>query len=503
MTAAERVQISQVLHRLDETLAALNPASVVYRLENAIHAVADPPPGEPGRLRDLAAAYRDAARDLAPIAAEVRAVAKAGGLPAVWSGPAGGRAAQVVTATADLVDRAPAAFTLVAGALEEYAESVERLRARHADLRQALFDAWHEASRVVLLGVTVRMVDPTRLAGLVRRATDLVTGCRAVYRESLTAAERLEGRLADARGRARTDAARRAGRPVAEAVLLANAATGPTSGGDNAILPLAQVERAARLRAALSPADRATLDGVLAAATDPVEEAYLLKAFAAGHTVAEVVTFAAQIAGRGREWLRTHLSLVDPGRVGPVRFKGTPVRQYDAYTCGSTSVLLARAMTDPLYALRLTTGGEPDDDAQTGADAFDRRLAAEEQRIHDGTNLIWPQRLGTTPWGVAGALTEGGDGYRWRLVDDGDPRSVDPALRDAVTAVDAGRPVPILLGDVAPTHYVLLVGHEEGDLLVYEPSGGEVVRVPEDDFRAGRMRALGPAHVQAVVTPGG
>jgi hypothetical protein len=506
VTSTDRAQVSHVLHALDQVVAVLNPATVVHRLEAAIHAVAEPPPGDPGRLRALAGAYRTAAGDIPQIAGDVRAVG-ASKLPPVWRSEAGAGAAAVVTATADLLDRAPAAFGVAAEALERYADAVERLRARHGRLRQALYDAWYDASHVGILGMDVTIVDPLALGELIRRATELVTGCQAVYRDSLSAADQLAGRLADVRGRARADAARRAGRTPAQAVVLADTAVSGSLTTDNGILPAVQFERAARLRDALSPADRALLDGALAAATDPVEQAYLLKAFAAGHTVAQVLVFAAEIAGRGREWLRTHLSLVDAGRPGAVRYKGARVEQYDHYTCGSTSILMARAMTDPVYALQLTTGGRPDDPTETDGDAFHRRLAAEEQRIHDETNLVWPQRLGTTPWGVSNELNDNaaalGTEYDWRLVDDTDARSVDPALRDAVTAVDAGHPVPILLGDGAPTHYVLLVGHDGADLLIYEPTGAEVVRVSEADFRAGRLDALGPTHVQAVVTPRG
>ena len=325
---------------------------------------------------------------------------------------------------------------------------------------------------------------------------------RTCYQRSLSAAEECEGHLADLSGRARAAVNVAAGSSAAVAVVLADTFIG-NADVDSTILSQQQATRVATLRANLSDADRSRLDALLAAAATPTERAYLLKAFAAGHSVAEVVAFAQKIHGRAAAWLRTNLSLIDPGQTGGVWLRNRQLRQYDATTCGSTSILAARAMTDPIYAFELTCGGDPDERDPDG-DRFQVRLAAEEQRIHDTTNTVWPQSLGTSPWGVANELTNQagslGTGYDWRLVDDSDPRSVDPALAGAVRAVDAGQPVPVLIGDGYPRHYVLLVGHDGEDLIFYNPSG-ELVRIAERDFRDGNLGQLGFDHVQAVILP--
>jgi hypothetical protein len=167
---------------------------------------------------------------------------------------------------------------------------------------------------------------------------------------------------------------------------------------------------------------------------------------------------------------------------------------------------MARALADPLYALYLTNGGGAGDNPPNAGALFGDRLRAEEQRIHDSTNLVWPQSLGTPPWGVSDELNlhreAFGTDFTWRLVDDTDSGSVNQALRDAVTAVDGGQPVPVLIGDSVPRHYVLMVGHDGDDLLFYNPSGA-VTRVSEQDFRDGNMSALGFRHVQGVITPTG
>jgi hypothetical protein len=97
-------------------------------------------------------------------------------------------------------------------------------------------------------------------------------------------------------------------------------------------------------------------------------------------------------------------------------------------------------------------------------------------------------------------------------VDDTDGRSVHPALRDAVSAVDAGHPVPVMLGpsphqmvQAEEFHYLLMVGHHNGVISVYDPLVGAVGEVPESHFYNGRLDDMGPhaAHVNSVSLPGG
>lgn len=505
MTSTDKQQVSHIIHVLDQLIGSLNPVNVISSLVAAIEAVALVPPGDPGKLRVLADAFDVAGRDAGQLAADVRAL---GGqqLPQAWSGLAGASASRVVVATADLVDAVPPAFNVSARSLREHANTVESLQARHHELYRQLREAWHDATHSTVFGVQVTAPDLFALSALVERAIDLFVGCQRIYRDSLDAADALEGHLADAKGRARAQADLRAGRSPAAAVVLADLAVGPTGTADNAILTPAQADQAARRRDQLSPADQARLDALLAQAGSPEEQAYLLKAFAAGHSLDEVATFAGQIHGRTPDWLRTHLSLVNAGHPGSVEYAGYPVKQTDETTCGSTSILIARAYNDPMYAFQLTTGGQPDDPAHSTGAAFYARINAEEQRIHHATNLLWPESLGTTPWGATAELNrhadELGTSYDWHIVDDTDSRSVNPALRDAVTAVDSGHPVPVLIGDSYPGHYVLMIGHDGDNLVFYNPSG-EITQVSERQFLDGKLDDLGFAHVQGVITPTG
>ena len=182
-------------------------------------------------------------------------------------------------------------------------------------------------------------------------------------------------------------------------------------------------------------------------------------------------------------------------------YRASRVKQTDDTTCGSMAILMARALADPMYALYLTTG-DSTKPAAASAEQFQARLAAEEHRIHDATNRFWPQRLGSTPSGVSNELNRHADALGTRY----EPRMVtralgSPALSDAVTAAYGAQLVPVLIGDVIPRHYVLLIGHDEGDLLIYEPLHARLVRLSEQDFLQGNVGALGYPHVFAVITP--
>jgi hypothetical protein len=307
-----------------------------------------------------------------------------------------------------------------------------------------------------------------------------IRGALGVYERLQQADDQLRRGMREIEGRAQAGALHSHHIPAIDATRLAN--TG--------ILTTIQLKRAATNFDALSTNDSERMFALLDAAGSEAEKAYLLKALAAGHPLDTIERFARAIHDRDPLWLRRQLSLLE-GSGGRI------VRQSNDTTCGSATILMVRAMNDPVYALSLTT--DPAGHQLDGS-AFRERIRAEEQRIHDSTNALWPQRLGTTPWGLTGELNRHGPHYEWRAVDDTDAGSVNTALEAAVGAVDAGHTVPVLIGDGVPRHYVLLIGHEDGKLVFYNPSG-EVTRLSDADFRDGNMSALGYRHVQAVVTP--
>jgi hypothetical protein len=123
---------------------------------------------------------------------------------------------------------------------------------------------------------------------------------------------------------------------------------------------------------------------------------------------------------------------------------------------------------------------------------------AEQARVHHQVNRVWPRRLGTTPAGMARALTTRGRGvrYRWRLF-----RGRRDRLSDVQCAVEAGRPVAMVIGRFIPRHWVLIVEVAGRLWQCYEPSSGGVHTVSVDAVRRSRLSALGYPRPFAFVLP--
>ncbi|HET9142562.1 hypothetical protein [Actinophytocola sp.] len=449
MASSDYRQVTTLVQRLGRLL---NPVALVELIREVISAVSEPPPGDPDALDRLAAAYRQTA-------AELRSL---------------------------VPHHAVQAFTEAADALAELAGTVRTQQRRQVELRLALRAAAHDATHIG----SVALPDPTALDDVARRVNELV----AVYTDSLDAADRAAARFTDLAGRARAAAGVEGGLAPATAVLLAGQMVSIPGIGDDyddGILSAAQLRAAGWRVHGLAEADRVAFTGLLSRAGSDRERAWLHKALAAGHPVAELTGFAEEIRGRDALWLDSHLSLIDRGGAGNQRRLGHDVRQYEDTTCGTTCLIVARAECDPLYALSLTTAD------------FPARFAAERARVHDQTNLLWPESLGTSPRGMARYLSaHTGVRYAWHLVDDTDHRRVSSTLREVVAAADFGTPAPVLVGGPVPRHYVLVVGHSAGAVLVYEPTSGDTVRVEAHDFLAGTLTAsTGFAHLQAVVVP--
>lgn len=148
------------------------------------------------------------------------------------------------------------------------------------------------------------------------------------------------------------------------------------------------------------------------------------------------------------------------------------LRQRDGVTCGPSVAVMAGALLDADYRAPLHG---------TRAQHW---FHAEQGRVHRSVNKVWPRALGTTPAGMARALSAYGTRYRWR--------PAGRALPEALSAVAGGWPVAMLVGATIPRHWVLLtetVGAQE--IRCYEPSSGGLVTVAVDDIRAGQLKGLG------------
>jgi hypothetical protein len=161
------------------------------------------------------------------------------------------------------------------------------------------------------------------------------------------------------------------------------------------------------------------------------------------------------------------------------------LRQRDGVTCGPTVAVVAGALLDK---------GQQSD--LTDRAWFDR----EQARVHAEVNRVWPRRLGTTPVGMARALTahssSSGARYRWRLF-----RGRRDRLSDVRHAVEADWPVAMLIGRFIPRHWVLIVETNRLAWQCYEPSSGEVRLVDVAAVRRSRLSGLGYPRPFAFVLP--
>src|SRR5258705_13653785 len=163
------------------------------------------------------------------------------------------------------------------------------------------------------------------------------------------------------------------------------------------------------------------------------------------------------------------------------------LRQRDGVTCGPAVAVVAGALLDPRRQ------GELADPAW---------FADEQARVHAELNRIWPRRLGTTPTGMARALTtyraSSGVRYRWRLF-----RGRRDRLSDVRRAVTADLPVAMLIGRFVPRHWVLIVDVDWLQWQCYEPSSGEWGSAEVGAVRRPRLQGFGFSRAFALLAPWG
>ena len=162
------------------------------------------------------------------------------------------------------------------------------------------------------------------------------------------------------------------------------------------------------------------------------------------------------------------------------------LRQPDAFTCGAQSVVVAGALCGRTVP--------------TDAPGFARLVLDTHRRLTSPrsasgrSQLPWPRRLGTPPWAVAAEMRQL-TGLRYHAL------AVAPQTRDrrwsaALTAVRAGHPVPLYVGNRwLPRHVVLAVAArrtDQGDhLVVHDPATGHLRILTGSSWRSASLRLSG------------
>lgn len=471
------------------------------------------PVGSPSTLDGIAKTYKSQADDAGDVQTRVEAVARSG-LPSVWVGSTGAKAAEVVAAAGRSAEQMEEAFRKASKALYDLSDALTSAQSTdesgRGQLRQArtllgdedgFFDDWvekdaEEEERKRAQKIAVGGADELHAAAV--KADDAAR----------TAARVLNKFASEARaGQMRTDEISAADRLVLADI---GQVGGPLE--QNELLTANDLERSGRYLEKMSPQEQAEFERMLADAGSPQERAYLVKALAAGYSLDEVGEFRDKIHDKDPVWLQEHLSPITTGYGSKVdmgvndqganvntefqKFEGKEWSQ-DGLTCVPSSVVTARAMVDPVYALELTGGptGQEND-----AEAFRERLTDEQLRLHedgDGADKGW---FDDTP---AGMNDEGktdianneisphtGSEYEARQLDSADARR--DVLPDVEKAVAEGKPVPIGVEGHDEDgnwvgHGMMIIG-QEGDMLqVYNP-WGRTTWVSEDDFVNGNMQ---------------
>ncbi|OMI33639.1 hypothetical protein [Streptomyces sparsogenes] len=451
------------------------------------------PIGDPDHIDGVADNYKKAAAFLESARGDLAKVAK-DGLPAVWVGTAGEKASEVVGAASRTTD-----------------ETAERLREAEPVLRQLAIDigaaqATDEYARVALdyaQSLCGPFGDRDQLLEAKKAVLDGITYMIEADDRAKEGGKKAAAKLNKLAAQARTRKVTAGGLTDADRLVIADAAAPGGPADLNEILTTNDLQRSAQFRDKLSAKDRAEFDRLVSEAKSPQEGAYLLKALAAGYDIKTLRTFGDDIHGRDATWLREHLAPFHTSgdtRVGvdsASEFevpgaKGADWTQGNNGTCVSSSTVAARALVDPVYTLRLTTGGHPGDPAYDNPTAFGKRLLKEQIRVHkEGGGGLLPDG-GMDLTGKHEVINDEiaphtGAAYEQREVRT--PESRRHALPLIEQAVDEGKPVPVgvqgfdtVHGEKVPVgHAMMIVGHEGDKLQVYNP-WGYTTWVSEDDF---------------------
>jgi hypothetical protein len=306
-----------------------------------------------------------------------------------------------------------------------------------------------------------------------------------------------------------------------------NLLTGGGPGDDTGPLRGSTAARAQAALDAMTPGQRAAAQALLDAATDQTSRGWILAAIASGLNGDALDRYATQLATMTPD----QIDALDPTK------QVYAFWQPDGTTCGSSSLVMARMLNDPAYAMSVITGYDPRtgvqavslgqavegqmEDSEPGAQ-MQRRFHQEVIQMHHQTSSLvdhsgrfngwWPEAAGTTP-GAAARQMSGSDGlsgvpgssYGVQLVDPLDRAST---YDEIVRAVDDGHAVPIYTYDInnddgkSGAHVTLVTGTQGDDLVVYDPGKAASMTVDREQFTTAQLGdPLGWDRPMAAVLP--
>lgn len=291
--------------------------------------------------------------------------------------------------------------------------------------------------------------------------------------------------------------------------------SGPATepGADQAALPrtllgMPQREQASDNMAKMSPADHDEVMALLttAAAHSPEESEYVVKALAAGHSVAELKQFQQQIAGKDPAWLEENLRLVGGST-------GTGIKQQWSHSCAPTEVEAMKGELDPVYALQLRQKNPKLNQANDkDGNAVNPDLANEQFNLLTQTGGTVAPRDNADGSGHGGKMStllnsEGaGMGMSFDRREVGADITMDQALSTAQEKLKRGLPVPISVGDDGNpyAHAAMLTGVDDGPprrFSIHDPWTGNTKTYSEADIRDGKLDVGSCKKLAAIYPP--
>jgi uncharacterized protein YukE len=444
------------------------------------------PDGSPAAISGQASAYQKASATCKQVADQLNDVAR-NKLPAAWRGDVAETASEAVSALSDEATATAAVLSQAGEALHAWADNLTTAQHNDSSGRGTLQSA---KGRLGPLGgwlsSFIEVGDPEDFVIAVAEAQSGIATMVNAASLAQNSAEDTAATLNALAGQARASRVSASGLDPLDAA----------SDGGGSILTAAELARASQLLNGMTPAQQREFEELLADAKSPAEAAYLMKALAAGNSLAAIEQFDKLIHpyGDNLAWLSQHLApdLAQDTYDGQAEYytpdKGKPgwYFQWPTYTqgevgdCVAASTVVAQANLDPVYMLKLTTGDQPGVAGSDTQTAFIHRLQTayisnyQQGQRADGGGIYPKVDDGLGEPGInllansdLGSAT--GTAYHYvSLNGSSDNLAILPKVEQSV---DSGQPVPIDVTGPGGAHQMVIIGASGNELEIYNPWG--------------------------------